>query len=141
MNRDLILAEWRRAQEALRAAELLAGEECHADAVSRTYYAVFHAAKAALHAEGITAQSHASVRRLFGLHLIKTGEIETDYSVHLAESFDDRLSADYDPEITFSRKEARHECRLTRRFLSRIRRFLRARGIPSKELRGKPRQS
>ncbi len=87
MNRDLVLAEWRRAQQALRAGELLTAEDCYADAVTRTYYAVFHAAKAALHARGIAAETHPSVRSMFGLHLIKTGEIEKDYAVHLAARF------------------------------------------------------
>ena len=36
MNRDLVLAEWRRAQQALRAGELLTAEDCYADAVTRT---------------------------------------------------------------------------------------------------------
>jgi uncharacterized protein len=137
MNRDLILAEWRRAQEALRAGELLTAERCHADAMTRTYYAVFHAAKAALHSRGIAAETHASVRSMFGLHLIKTGEIEKDYAVHLAHSFDDRLSADYDPEIDFSDKEARQTCRQTRQFLARIRRFLLGNGFTVGELRKK----
>jgi uncharacterized protein (UPF0332 family) len=57
MNRELILAEWRRAQQALRAAEVLISEECYSDAVSRTYYAVLHAAKAALYVHGVTAET------------------------------------------------------------------------------------
>ncbi len=137
MTKELILAEWRRAQDALRAADLLTAEQCYTDAVSRTYYAVFHAAKAALHAQGIAAETHSAVRRMFGLHLIKTRLIEETYAVHLGESFDDRLSADYDPEVTVSRKEARSECRQTRRFLTRIRQFLLAKGFSNRELRQK----
>src|SRR5882724_515473 len=91
----------------------------------------FHAAKAALHARGIAAETHPSVRSMFGLHLIKTGEIEKDYAVHLAHSFDDRLAADYDPEIDFLGKEARKACRQTRQFLARIRRFLLGNGSQS----------
>jgi uncharacterized protein (UPF0332 family) len=135
MTKELILAEWRRPQDALRAADLLTAEQCYADAVSRTYYAVLHAAKAALHAQGVAAETHSAVRRMFGLHLIKTRLIEKKYGVHLGESFDDRLSADYDPEVAFSRKETRDECRQARKFLTRIREFLQARGFTSRELR------
>jgi hypothetical protein len=135
MNKALILAEWHRAQDSLRAAELLTTEECYADAVSRTYYTILHAAKAALHAEGVAADSHASVRRMFGLHLIKSGQIDKAYAVDLGESFDDRLSADYDPEVEFSRTEARRECRIARHFLARMRRFLISKGFASAELR------
>ena len=43
------MAEWSRAREALPAAETLTREHCHADAISRAYHAILHAAKAALH--------------------------------------------------------------------------------------------
>ena len=46
---------------------------------------------------------------MFGLHLVKTGEIEPEWSAHLVESLDDRLAADYDVETSFSREEAQSE--------------------------------
>ncbi len=48
MNRGMVLAEWQRATQSLRAAELLTREDYHEDAVSRAYYAIQPAAKAAL---------------------------------------------------------------------------------------------
>jgi uncharacterized protein (UPF0332 family) len=36
----MVLAEWRRARQAIRAAEILTREGCYVDAVARTYYAV-----------------------------------------------------------------------------------------------------
>jgi uncharacterized protein (UPF0332 family) len=83
-------------------AELLVNERFHEDAVSRAYYAILHAAKAALFVHNVAATSHAAVRRLFGQHLINTGEIERQWSSHLGESFDDRLAADYDARTVFS---------------------------------------
>ena len=135
MNRALILAEWRRARESLHAAELLTREGCFADAVSRTYYAVLHAAKAALQIHDVTVASHSAVKRMFGLHLIRTGKIEREWATHLGESLGDRLAADYDPEVTFTQVEARHECRQTRQFLGRIRRHLLDQGFTNAELR------
>ena len=135
MNRQLVLAEWRRARECLRAAEVLCREKCHIDAVSRTYYAALHAAKAALEVHGVGAESHAAVRRLFGLHLIQSGELEREWAAYLGESLDDRLAADYNPEIRFSEQDARLQCRHMRKFLSRIRRYLLDRGLTESELR------
>lgn len=117
MNRTMVLAEWRRARESLRSAELLTREHCYGDAVSRAYYAILHAAKAALYAHDVTAESHAAVRHLFSLHLIRSGEMEKEWSAHLVESLDDRLAADYDAEVSFSREDARHQCRRGREFL------------------------
>jgi hypothetical protein len=136
MSQDLILAEWHRAQRALRAAKLLlTNDECFEDAVSRAYYAILHAAKAALYSVNATAKSHAAVRRLFGLHLIKTGALEKDYAVYLGESLGDRLTADYDPQVVYSPKEARDECKQASRFLRRIRRFLLTKGFTPGRLR------
>ncbi len=63
MRRNLIVAEYRRAREALRAADILTREGCYVDAVARTYYAVLHAAKAALEVHDVAPTSHAAVRR------------------------------------------------------------------------------
>lgn len=136
MNRNMVLAEWKRARKSHRAAELLTREGCFADAVSRAYYAILHATKAALHVHDVTAESHAAVRRLFGLHLIRRGEIEKEWSAHLVESLDDRLVADYDAEVSISREDASHECRRSREFLNRFRRYLLTKGITQRDLRG-----
>ena len=140
MKRNLIVAEWRRADESLRAAGLLAEKGYHADAVSRAYYAALHGAKAALFVEGVTAESHAGVRRMFALHLIRTGEIESEWSAHLSEGLDDRLAADYDAELSFSKEEALQECRRSRDFLDRIRKHLLKKGFSDKELQISGRQ-
>ena len=135
MNRNMVLAEWKRARKSHRAAELLTREGCFADAVSRAYYAILHAVKASLFVHDVTAESHAAARRLFGLHLIRSGEIEKEWSAHLVESLDDRLAADYDAEVSISRQDARHECRRSREFLNRIRRYLLMNGFTERDLR------
>ena len=50
MNRTLVLAEWQRATQSL------------------------HGAKAALFVHDVATTSHTAVRRMFGRHLIRTGE-------------------------------------------------------------------
>lgn len=135
MNRDIVLAEWRRARQSMRAAELLTREHCYADAVSRTYYAVLHGAKAALQVREVAAESHAAVGRMFGLHLVHPGEIEKQWAKHLGTGLDERLAADYDSEVTFSEQDALRECREARKFIGRIRRYLRDKGFTESELR------
>jgi uncharacterized protein (UPF0332 family) len=130
----MVLAEWRRAIRSLHAAELLAREGYHEDAVSRAYYATLHAAKAALFVHDVAAASHAAVRRLFGRHLISTGAIERQWSSHLGEGLDDRLAADYDARAAFSAAETRQECQRARDFVERIRRYLLAQGLTVHEL-------
>jgi|SRR5438270_5681189 len=139
MNRVLVLAEWHRSSAAMRAADLLAKGDCPADAISRTYYAVLHAAKAALFVHDVAADSHRAVRQMFGLHLIRSGEIEKPWSIHLSKGLDERLAADYDAETSFSVREAREACRLTRQFVRRIRKYLITKGFTPSQLRRRKR--
>ena len=62
MNREMSVAEWRRALEALGAAEVLMRTGYAKDSISRSYYAVLHAAKSALSAKGLTEQELAPER-------------------------------------------------------------------------------
>jgi len=64
MNRETVLAEWRRARQSLRAAQVLTAEQCPEDAVSRAYYAILHGAKAALYVHDVAVASHAGARRM-----------------------------------------------------------------------------
>ena len=134
MNRTMVLAEWRRAWQALHAAELLSSAGYHEDAISRSYYATLHAAKAALYGHDIATTSHAAVKRMFGRHLIHTSAIAPVWSSNLGESLDDRLAADYDAQMTFSSPEVQQECQRTREFLDRIRRYLLIQGFAENEL-------
>ena len=66
------------------------------DAVSRAYYAAFHAAQAALLAEGQRAETHRGVVTLVGLLLVKTGRIDKRCGRILANLKDDRETSDYE---------------------------------------------
>jgi uncharacterized protein len=134
MNRTLVLAEWQRAGQALRAAEVLTDAGYPADALSRAYYATLHAAKAALSVHNVATASHAAVRRMFGLHLIRTGEIERAWASHLGEILDDRLAADYDVEMEFTSEEAAQACQRARAFLDRIQHYLLTKDFTADEL-------
>lgn len=135
MNKALVLAEWQRAAQSLGAAESCRRDGFYADAVSRAYYAILHAAKAALQLQGIEAESHAAVKRLFGLHVIQPGLVEAEWGSFAGESLDLRLTADYDVETPFSEMDAREECERARAFLTRIRELLLAGGLAQDELR------
>ena len=78
--------------------------------------------------------------RMFGLHLIKSGEIEPNWSAYLTAGLDDRLAADYDVETEFSRKEARSESVRAGEFLKRIKQYLLKNGLKETELRKRQRR-
>ena len=67
---------------------------------TRACYAILHAAKAALFVHDVAVASHASVRRMFGLHLVRTGEIEREWARCLAAKiishFNREILADFE---------------------------------------------
>lgn len=95
-NGEEIKREIERSKKSLAAAKKLFDEELFEDSISRSYYATLHAAKAALLGENIKVDSHDAVKRLFGMHLVKPGEIDQKFSKILREEQDERYLADYD---------------------------------------------
>ena len=57
----------------LAAARSLIQNDFHDDAVSRAYYAMYYAAKAALLTLGIDLKRHSSTVALFTEHFVRTG--------------------------------------------------------------------
>lgn len=104
------------------------------DSVSRAYYAILHAAKAVLQAQDVSAESHAAVKRLFGLHVVQAGLVETEWGTYLGESSEARLTAYYDVETQLSKEDADEETERTKAFLARMRTLLLARGLTGEEL-------
>jgi len=85
-----------KAKDKLGVARELLERQHYDDAVSRSYYAAFHAAQAALISEGQEADTHKGVVTLFGLFLVKPGKIDRQYGKVLANLKDDRESGDYE---------------------------------------------
>ncbi len=106
----------------------------HEDAVGTSYYAIFHAAKAALAVHSVETSTHAGLRSMFGLHLVQEGEIEPRWAADLGESLDDRVKADYNVFAHFSEEDASDQHDRARVFLKRIRDYLLARGLTENEI-------
>jgi len=115
-----------KADEKLRAASSLLRQRYYPDAVSRAYYAVFHAAQAALLREGEQATTHRGLVTLFGLLLVKTGKIEARYGRFLSNLKDDREQSDYEVFAQIDRSIALRAIREARAFVQRIRRLVRS---------------
>jgi uncharacterized protein (UPF0332 family)/predicted nucleotidyltransferase len=124
MKPEHVLAELERAERSLRAARLLHADELHEDVVSRSYYAVMHAATAALLVHDTVPESHSAVRRLFGQVLARPGLIEKQWEDVLKTEQDERFRADYQLDVW----EAEASSKLVEQagaFVERIREYLR----------------
>ena len=124
-----IQAEFQRSKNALTAAEFLEGKVLLEDSLSRCYYSILHAAKAALLTLDIRVDSHEAVKRLFGKHFIQTNEIEKEYAVILREGQDDRLSADYDVLFTVDAQRIKKRIDDAKKFLEKMTVFIKQQGF------------
>ena len=121
---DLSQKELTRANKALLAARTLLESQLYQDCVSRSYYAVLHAAKAALTTVGVEPESHHAVRRMFGLHLVKSGKIEKEFAVILTAQQEDREIGDYDIYVEIEQDRAAKSVHDAEKFVERIDKYL-----------------
>ena len=80
----------------MNVAKRLLKSEDYEDAVSRAYYAVFHATQALLLTEGEKAETHRGLVTLFGILFVKTGKFSKHLGKFLANLKDDRETGDYE---------------------------------------------
>ena len=121
MSAAAALAEWRRAQASLGATDSCRRDGHYADAVSRAYYAVLHAARAALQLEEIETETHAATRNTFGLYIVQAGYVEPQLGSSLRLMSESRIGADYRVHRVFSEADANAAYEHAEYFLSRIR--------------------
>lgn len=129
MKPENIRLEFERGIKALKAADILLQESLFEDAVSRSYYAVMHTAKAVLLYHDTIAESHAALRRLFGNVLIRPERIEKEWAQILANTQDQRIYADYGALIPITEEMTKHLVANAQTFVQRMRIYLQQQGV------------
>lgn len=129
MDRNRIIAEWRRGMLSLQAAAVLIQAGLYADAISRMYYAILHTATAALLTKGIAPATHQAAAALLNQHLIHAGDLERALLDIYRDAMKTRHTADYDAAHIFSPGDAADSYQDAEQFIARIRRYLLAQGF------------
>ncbi len=112
--------ELERARQLLGAAEVLRQSGYHADAVSRAYYAIFHASTALLASIGRTVRTHDELRAAIGEHFIRPGTLAPRYGRLLARTAADRNDADYNTATTFTAEDAGESIAAAREYVAAV---------------------
>lgn len=113
--------ELARADEELRAAEAVLAIGLPRIALTRAYFACFHAARALLSAHGLEPRSHQGTIHLFGLHFVKPGTFPAASSRLLARLQTFREAADYDESFVIDAAGAAEELAAARDFVGLLR--------------------
>lgn len=104
-RRRNIREELDRAEEARASAILLADSGHLADAISRLYYWVFHTVRALLLTESLEPRTHEGMLRLFSLHFVKEGPLDSECAHILSRLMKYRQEADYNPSYVFTAED------------------------------------
>jgi hypothetical protein len=96
-----------RADDCIKDAELLLSAHRQSAAAGRAYYAMFHAATAALLQRDIRRHSHQGIISAFGQFLVKAGRVELRFHKYIAEAFDLRQESDYQPLVDITERQVK----------------------------------
>jgi uncharacterized protein (UPF0332 family) len=108
------------AREKLSAAEDLFEKRHYKDSVSRSYYAIFTAARALLATERLDSSKHSGVISLFNQHFVKSGEVRKEASKWLERAKLYREQADYGDFYIVSVNEAEAQIQSAREFIEEV---------------------
>lgn len=97
------------AHEELAAADGLVALRMYRIALTRVYFAVFHAMRAALYATGLEPRTHSGTSHLFNLHFVKSGRVPAEASRIAARLQKYREEADYSTSFVIDESGAREE--------------------------------
>ncbi len=124
----------KKAEENIKASELLAEQKIYSIAVSRLYYAMFYIAEALLLTKGLVYSSHYAVIANFGKEFAKTGIFDAKFHKGLQKVFDSRQDADYEPFAKFTKEEVEDYLSLAKEFLEKAKEYLsKLYGQPNRE--------
>jgi len=99
-------AHMEKAIKRLRVAEKLLHDSEYEDAISRAYYAMYHAAKAALAIQNVFPKTHGGVVSEFGRKFVFTGIFPKELGKALADAKAARETYEYSVTTTIERPEA-----------------------------------
>jgi uncharacterized protein (UPF0332 family) len=123
-RRATVVDELTLADEELRAADQLTQLGLHRVALTRVYFAAFHATRAMLYALGLEPKSHQGVLTLFNLHLVKAGHQSPSAARLLARLQKFREQADYGESFIVDAEGAREELLAARAFVAGAQAFV-----------------
>jgi uncharacterized protein (UPF0332 family) len=121
--KEEVALHFESADECIAQAELLREASHPGAAISRSYYAMFHAATAALLHKGVERHSHQGIIAAFAQTFVKPGPVEAKFHRYIREAFDLRQESDYQPMVHLTDEQAQEVLGQAREFVAVCRRL------------------
>lgn len=123
-KRNLSLYRLEDAKDKLSSAKILLENSKFKDSVSRSYYAMFSAARALLATKGLDSAKHSGVIALFNQHFVKAGIVDKTMGRILENAKDIRENSDYGDFVIVTKEEAEEQVNQAEKFLTEIEKTL-----------------
>jgi uncharacterized protein (UPF0332 family) len=117
---DLVKYRLNNSKEKLGSAKLLLENDKFKDSISRSYYAMYTAARALLATKHLDSSKHSGVISLFNQHFVKIGVVARDLGRILMKGKDLRQDGDYKDFVETSMKEAQDQYSDAKKFIDQI---------------------
>jgi uncharacterized protein len=117
---ELVYYRINKAKETLNEVKILVNNKLWNTSVNRLYYACYYAVSALLAKNKIKAQTHSGVRKMFGLHFIKSGLIEKTLGKYYSDIFDKRQTCDYNDFIEYQYDDIKDLIEPAKELISKI---------------------
>lgn len=114
-----------KSRESLGVVPAIMQQRSYGFAASRTYYAMFYAAEAALLAKGLAFSRHSAVNAAFGQHFARTGLVPAELHRSLLDAFELRNLGDYSTD-PFTREMAEGVLRDAHTFVEAVEGYLKS---------------
>lgn len=127
-RKALAATRLKRARQHLKAARDLLVNEDFADSISRSYYAIFQAARALLATEQLESRKHSGIIALFNRYFVKTGKADKQLGVVLKDAQRSRELADYSDVAEFAREDAEGQLQDAEMFVKAVTELIEKKG-------------
>ena len=124
MNRSMAVYRLEKAKTDLRSARSSLENGFYETSANRSYYAIFHAARAVLVADGQSFSKHSGVIAFFNRDYIKSGILERKLGRILRDAFEIRTDCDYEDFFVISKGEVERQVENAEYFVGRIEAYL-----------------
>ncbi len=94
------------------------------EAVSKAYYAIFHAIQATLLTRGLSFSKHSGVKGAFNKEFIHKGIFPKEFSQKIERIFEDRQIGDYEYEETISKEDSEQDIADAETIVNAIEKYL-----------------
>lgn len=108
-QKDLCLYRLSKAERYLADAKRTLELEMYDTAANRSYYVIFHAARAVLALDGLDFRKHSGVISNFQMRYIKTGIFEKQLSNIIKSAFSLRTESDYEDFFVIEKEDVKRQ--------------------------------